>query len=217
MEYKTAEGHDIERDGEYEARNGKRVRVLGFVTNFRNNPIVGCANEADIGQWSAKGLLRNNPIVGCANEADIGQWSAKGLHWRLSDLDLMRPWSEKPDDESSWIKWKGGECPVSDEEDVEVFFRNGEIHNTIDYEGKTSEACDWSHKYIANDIVYYRIKESKPMEKYYKNCLKEVQKGFKESLDILPEGHELKVLYKVTVTTIDNMLKGEYELENTVE
>lgn len=51
-----------------------------------------------------------------------------------------------------WIKWEGGECPVSDDTVVDVKFREG---------GDPDRACAgtyyWPHDNDSSDIVAYRV------------------------------------------------------------
>lgn len=71
-EYKTVEGHPIVRDGEYETRDGSKARILGFEENFRNHPVIGLVNQADVTKWRRTGGNCN-----------------------YEQYDLMRPWKDK--------------------------------------------------------------------------------------------------------------------------
>lgn len=52
---------------------------------------------------------------------------------------------------TDWIEWKGGDCPVGDEEMVDVMFKNGVV---------THNSCGWDWKEEgAYSIIAYRITE----------------------------------------------------------
>lgn len=53
---------------------------------------------------------------------------------------------------SEWIKWEGGECPVSLNTKIEVEFRNGKL-----WGNKETEWYSWNHRNHPYDIVAYRV------------------------------------------------------------
>lgn len=58
-------------------------------------------------------------------------------------------------DADGWIKWGGGECPVSSDTRVELKFRSGQVW--IDDEVETGCFWRWSHDGCPADIIAYRI------------------------------------------------------------
>ena len=90
MKYTTVEGHSIERDGEYETRQGERVRVMGFA-EAEGFPIIilfvpdqtGFSEYTDVSCSDGYCLPEDM-------ELDEGRT-------RDHPNDLMRPWiEEKP-------------------------------------------------------------------------------------------------------------------------
>jgi hypothetical protein len=55
---------------------------------------------------------------------------------------------------TGWIEWRGGECPVSDDVEVSVMFRRGNISTPL-----KAEMWSWSHHGGNGDIVAYRLVE----------------------------------------------------------
>jgi hypothetical protein len=58
---------------------------------------------------------------------------------------------------TDWIEWKGGECPVSPCQRINLQFRDGETYDEtwrIDL-----RACqwDWMHDGKGGDIIAYRV------------------------------------------------------------
>lgn len=54
-----------------------------------------------------------------------------------------------------WIKWDGGNCPVSPYEIVDVRHRDGEIFENTRADGRNCR--DWSHSDEDGDIMEYRL------------------------------------------------------------
>lgn len=54
-----------------------------------------------------------------------------------------------------WIKWGGGNCPVSPYEIVDVIHRDGEIFENTRADG--GNCRDWSHSDEDGDIMEYRL------------------------------------------------------------
>lgn len=63
--------------------------------------------------------------------------------WIENDLDKA--------DEKEWIEWKGGDCPVDDEQRVEVKLRNGSLRE------EHAHYFIWDHWESSGDIIAYRI------------------------------------------------------------
>jgi hypothetical protein len=61
-----------------------------------------------------------------------------------------------------WIEWNGGECPVPPGTRVDLRFRNGaELES---YPQDTAEVFYWRHDDHFSDIVAYRVHVEGPME-----------------------------------------------------
>lgn len=54
--------------------------------------------------------------------------------------------------EGEWVEWKGGECPVGNDQRVHIQFRDGEILSCA-----SGECLRWIHKSTSRDIIAYRI------------------------------------------------------------
>jgi hypothetical protein len=58
-----------------------------------------------------------------------------------------------PGDNSEWIEWGGGECPVGQETEVEIRLRVTGAESVI-----TAANCDWLHVGDGfGDIIAYRV------------------------------------------------------------
>lgn len=62
---------------------------------------------------------------------------------------------EEAQDGDDWIIWYGGECPVTNNEYVQVMYRDGDILNG------DADDFSWTCSNTAGDIVAYRIIDSK--------------------------------------------------------
>lgn len=63
-----------------------------------------------------------------------------------------------------WIKWEGGECPVSRKTTIEVIYRDGlgpetGAPNLLEAVKGRADEWRWSHSGSGNDIVAYRVVE----------------------------------------------------------
>ena len=99
MEYKTEEGHEIVRDGEYETRSKDKATILGFAPDIKNCVIGFVVDEDGVmtQSWNKKGLLNDEVYFG---------------------YDIMRPWVEGPKKEEKiyklsemWRLWYWGVGP----------------------------------------------------------------------------------------------------------
>lgn len=127
-------------------------------------PFEGC--------WAT---LRNGETVGPINRRpgafmypwgenggdDVGTtWTSRGRHWDLvaiHERDIIavhasdpRITPESPADDG-WIEWKGGECPVGRDVEVEAEFRNGARRQG------PAVGWVWLHAGDRVDIVRYRL------------------------------------------------------------
>jgi hypothetical protein len=55
---------------------------------------------------------------------------------------------------SEWIKWKGGECPISEGARVDIKFRDGGVSE------HGHAGLRWDHIGLSGDIVAYRLSET---------------------------------------------------------
>lgn len=63
-------------------------------------------------------------------------------------------------EEDGWITWLGGDCPVTDDHNVDLMFRDG----FIDIDEVPSEYY-WNHTWTESDIIKYRLTSNKaPVE-----------------------------------------------------
>ena len=149
-EFKTVEGHPIVRDGEYETRDGSKIKVFGF---NESKLICGLFSKS-----FTPDVLNGSTII----NAD-GYCRGKGEQFdREFMYDLMRPWVEEPeavDKEDGWIQWEGEPQPVGDEVQVEVEFRD-----RPQQQGEAQTFLWYHNDHIASDIIAYRVivEEKKP-------------------------------------------------------
>lgn len=87
--------------------------------------------------------------------------AGKNYLWEVNDRNPLIGWryadTEKPDDSPSWIEWRGGECPLDDEEveEWEYEMRNGAVEG-VDESGCPSRRR-WEHIGVETDIIAYRV------------------------------------------------------------
>jgi hypothetical protein len=63
------------------------------------------------------------------------------------------------DREAGWIEWKGGNCPLAAETNVQIMCRDGDTSVR-----QPAGWCDWQHggegEHDAYDIIAYRVVQS---------------------------------------------------------
>lgn len=74
-----------------------------------------------------------------------------------SQLELVENSSDK--EESGWIEWSGGECPVAADVIVQCMMRGGEDVGFWHMAELKGGEWDWSHTNHPGDIVSYRVVE----------------------------------------------------------
>ena len=92
---------------------------------------------------------------------------------------------------SEWIKWKGGEMPVSGDVKVDIRWIDGSVY-------KNSPARDWG--WMSTAITAYRITEQQSMEEAYDHTHNDI--GFLSALDQQISGTHYKKLAIQPVTYI---------------
>lgn len=70
-----------------------------------------------------------------------------------SQLELVENSADK--EESGWIEWSGGECPVAAVTEVEIKFMDGDVWRNMG----DPESLRWSHDGFSSDIIAYRVVE----------------------------------------------------------
>lgn len=82
-------------------------------------------------------------------EAEAAEYKAELQ--RVINGEPAKPTPPQPDDDG-WIKWEGGECPVSELAEVVVKFRSGIVSTAF-----PARVAVWRHYYDRADILAYRI------------------------------------------------------------
>ncbi len=143
MKYQTVEGHLVSEGDLVETRGGEKV----FVVRLADEYIIGIKQGFRVTHaWYSSGFIHS----------DAEKLEPKGYH----NDDLMRLWVDIKVDHigggdkmiDGWIKWSGGECPVSSWTRIDIKTDNLGIIND-------QPACNFY--WHDPDIIAYRVVVSK--------------------------------------------------------
>lgn len=99
----------------------------------------------------------SDTISGPVGKQDDREWQRGGvleMTKRARDaLEYAPPHPSAEPDSEGWIAWHGGECPLPDDTDHEVKFRDGSV-----VRDEAPQTWDWSHDSSEN-IIAYRVIE----------------------------------------------------------
>lgn len=122
---------------EHKFKKGDKVRVTSVDRNDEEDGIyIGCRGVIDEDDTAPYVVFPN------ARRAMME-----------SQLELVE--NSADEEESGWIKWNGGECPVADGTEVEIKLMDGDVLLNMG----DPESLRWSHDGFSSDIIAYRVVE----------------------------------------------------------
>ena len=137
-QYTITEGEEIM---EHKFKKGDKVRVTSVDRNDEEDGIyIGCRGVIDEDDTAPYVLFPD------ARRAMME-----------SQLELVE--NSADEEESGWIKWNGGECPVAADVIVQCMMRGGEDVGFWHMAELKGGEWDWSHTNHPGDIVSYRVVE----------------------------------------------------------
>ena len=116
----------------------------GEVFHYATKPTINAGCEV----WHHKG---------CIDEGEFTTETLPNWHQTILSRDEyfhLYPVAEAAPDADGWIEWKGGECPVSEFEAVQVKYK---IDDGSGMCGTDAGELHWLHEDVDWDIVAYRL------------------------------------------------------------
>jgi len=145
-------GHMQDRAATYDKPTGERS-MAATVGAFKCVSGVEMTEEQG---WLFMGLLKmvrsQQGAFKADNYEDEAAYAALRGECAFSARATVKESLTVETDADGWIKWDGGECPVSPDCWVAVKYNGGESDHP-----KPARSLDWKHDYRSYNIIAYRI------------------------------------------------------------
>lgn len=158
---KAGLGHMQDRAATYDKPNGERsmdATVNAFIAVTGDGKM-----DTEERGWLFMGLLKmvrsQQGAFKADNYEDEAAYSGLRGECAFAARATVKESLTVEADPDGWIKWDGGECPVSDLERVQTIERRESKSN---FNRLVQDANDvlWEHRYGENDVVAYRINKA---------------------------------------------------------